>query len=176
MPADTTAHRTDEFCIAPGTEPGFSIGRDVWRIDLAERQLERASTREGPAARGRMAGDAVGGLRQIFAAREQCFARWLALARRDRIQAGRPEEERGRAGQASSQQDHGDEIAFHQMVLAASMVLSIGRRRSLTPVAAKMALARAGAAETVPTSPSPPGEASLVIRCTSKGGISLIRS
>jgi len=69
----------------------------------------------------------------------------------------------------------GDEIAFHQLVLAASMALSIGRRRSLTPVAAKMAFARAGAAETVPTSPSPPGEASLVIRCTSKGGISLIR-
>src|SRR5882757_5859573 len=138
MPADTTAHRTDKFCIAPSTESGFSIGRDVWRIDRAERQLERASTRKGPAARGGVAGDAVGGLRQIFAAREQRFARWLAWARRDRIQASGPEEERGRAGQASCQQDHGGgEIAFHQLVLAASMALSIGRRRSLTPVAAK---------------------------------------
>src|ERR1700719_4623705 len=175
MPADTTAHRTDKFCIAPSTEPGFSIWRDVWRIDRAERQLERASTRKRPAAGGRVAGDAVGGLRQIFAAREQRFARWLAWARRDGIQASGPEKERGRAGQTSCQQDHGDEIAFHQLVLAASMAVSIGRRRSLTPVAAKMAFARAGAAETVPTSPSPPGEASLVIRCTSKGGISLIR-
>src|SRR6476646_5149760 len=101
MPADTTAHRTDKFCIAPSTEPGFSIGRDVWCIDRAERQLERASTRKGPAARGRVAGDAVCGIRQIFAAREQRFARWLAWARCDRIQVSGPEEERGRTGQAS---------------------------------------------------------------------------
>ena len=175
MAADTTAHRTDKLCIAPGTEPGFSIGRDVWRIDRAERQLERASTREGPAARGSVAGDAVGGLCQIFAAREQRVAHRLPSARRDRIQASGPEEERGRARKASCQHDHGDERTFHQVVLATSMELSMGRRRSLTPVAAKMALARAGAAETVPTSPSPPGEASLVIRCTSNGGISSIR-
>src|SRR5271169_2113698 len=101
MPAHTATHRTDKFCIAPSTEPGFSIGRDVWRIDRAERQLERTSTRKGPAARGRVAGDAVGGLRHIFAAREQRFARWLAWARRDRIQASGPEEERGGAGQTS---------------------------------------------------------------------------
>src|ERR1700751_5797499 len=125
MPADTKAHRTDKFCIAPSTKPGFSIGCDVWCIDRAERQLERASTRKGPAARGRVAGDAVGGLRQIFAAREQRFARWLTWARRDRIEASGPEEERGRAGQASCQQHHGDAIAFHQLVLAASMALSI---------------------------------------------------
>src|SRR4249919_2361148 len=100
MPADTTAHCTDKFCIAPSTEPGFSIRRDVWRIDRAERQLERASTPKGPAAGGRVAGAAVGSLRQIFAPREQRFARWLAWARRDRIQASGPEEEGGRAGQA----------------------------------------------------------------------------
>src|ERR1700676_3632565 len=106
MPANTTAHCTDKFCIAPGTEPGFSIRRDVWRIDGAEWQLERASTREGPAARDRVARDAVGGRRQIFAACEQRLARWLARARRDRIEASRPEEERGRASQARCQQDH----------------------------------------------------------------------
>src|SRR5271167_3151886 len=102
MPTDTSAHRTDKFRIAPSAEPGFSIGRDVWRIDRAERQLERASTRKGRAARGRVAGDTVGRLCQIFAAGEQRFASWLAWARRDRIQASGPEEEEpGRAGQAS---------------------------------------------------------------------------
>ncbi len=53
---------------------------------------------------------------------------------------------------------------------------STGNSRTLTPVAAKMALHRAGAAAVVPASPTPPGGLSVGMWITSTAGVSLMRS
>ena len=53
---------------------------------------------------------------------------------------------------------------------------SIGRRRNGTPVAAKIALRRAGGPAVEPVSPMPPGRSPLLMMWTSIGGVSSMRS
>src|SRR5438270_13155445 len=66
--ADAAVQRTDEFGIAPQTDPSFFVRRDVGRIDSAERQRERKSSGKGLAAPERMASCAICRPDQIFAA------------------------------------------------------------------------------------------------------------
>ena len=61
--ADALAHRAHELIVAVGADAVLRIGRDVGRIDRAERQLERdASGKRLARIRHRVAGDAVGRL------------------------------------------------------------------------------------------------------------------
>ncbi len=68
---DTPVQGIQELRIAPVADAGFLVGRDVGRIDRAERKLERQTSGKWHAALRRVAGGAVGGARQIFAAPDQ---------------------------------------------------------------------------------------------------------
>src|SRR5258706_13590441 len=72
--------------------------------------------------------------------------------------------------------DQEDAAQVHASFLPARTSRSMGSRRRRLPVAAKMALARAGGPATVPVSPMAPRASPLGITCTSMGGVSSIRS
>src|SRR5262249_41373848 len=102
--ADAFVKRTQEIRIAPVSDAHLAVGRDIARVDPAEGEVEGKTAREGLAARRRMATDAIGCRREIFAARDEIslseFVRnscWLRsrvmieidmLARRERHRAG----------------------------------------------------------------------------------------
>ena len=58
---DALPHRAVEILQAVFADPGFLVGRDVGRIDRAERRAHLEAARERLAARHRMARDAVAG-------------------------------------------------------------------------------------------------------------------
>src|SRR2546430_17494067 len=64
------AHRLDEILLAPATDPGARMRRDVRAEERTERGRERAPAGIGLRARPRLgvAADAAGGLRNIEAA------------------------------------------------------------------------------------------------------------
>jgi len=66
--SDAAMNRFQELCVRPGADSGVPVRRDVGRIDRAERRDERETSCKRRAARSRVAGLAVGGTRQIFAA------------------------------------------------------------------------------------------------------------
>src|SRR4029077_18484390 len=90
---------------------------------------------------------------------------------------------RAAATEANSQCTHrSDETIISSIVLhedfsavAAMDARSIGNLRIRFPVAAKTALATAGAKGGTPVSPMPPGTSLLAMMCTSISGASLIR-
>src|ERR1700738_777127 len=61
--------RLDKILVAPRTNAGVLVGCDVRRIERAEGQREGHTPCKRLAARGCVAGDAVGGAREIFAPR-----------------------------------------------------------------------------------------------------------
>src|ERR1700756_912214 len=69
--------RSHEVIVAPGSDAGFLVRRDIARVNRPKWRLEGDAARERLPARKGMAGDAVSGPRQIFAARQ-----WLLDARR----------------------------------------------------------------------------------------------
>lgn len=60
-------HRAEELGVAPGPDPGCSIGGDVGRVERSERQAEGAPARIGLAALRGVARHAVGSLGEVLA-------------------------------------------------------------------------------------------------------------
>src|SRR5205823_6330083 len=150
--------------------------------------------REGLAARHRVAGSAIGGGGEILAARDQSRAGRLACARLHGVEPRRQEKEQQRRDEQHGQHAEYDAtlhasspaalpsqasvsepaaavsaITLSRAVSSISAARSNGSLRSRTPVAAKIALPSAGAAETVPDSPTPPGSSALSTTLTVKG-------
>src|ERR1700730_4699671 len=69
VPADALVQRLDKILVAPRTNAGVLVGCDVRRVERAEGQREGHPPCKRLAARGCVAGDAVGGAREIFAPR-----------------------------------------------------------------------------------------------------------
>ena len=112
MSPDTPMQRSHEFRIAPPTNPGFLIGRDVGRIDRTERKFEGAPARKWFAAGSRVAGGAIGRFGQILALRDKCGSSWLRVRGLDRFDRGRPKEEAcGRNRTDDTKSAYGDERA-----------------------------------------------------------------
>ena len=146
--ADASAQHAHPIVVRVTGDAGLRIGRDVGRIEHAERQLKGAPAGERLAARRGVAGFAIGGAGEVLAARDQ-----IRLAHRHGRQAGRCRAA-GHRGEQAVQGRHAH---------ATSWPLPKGSRRSRLPVAAKIALPKAGAAAAVPVSPMPPGASSLRI-------------
>ena len=65
--ADAVLHRVLEVGVAVGADARGLVGRDVGRVDGADRRLHRQAAREGLVARHAVTGDTVGGARDIGA-------------------------------------------------------------------------------------------------------------
>src|SRR5258708_38176616 len=160
-------------------DPRFRTGCNVGRIVRTERKFEGAPAPEWFAAGGRVAGGATGRFGQILPLRDECGSGWLRVRGLHRLDRGRPKEEASGCNRADDTQSaYGDERAppIHELSLLESSLRSTGRRRRLTPVASKIAFPSAGAADTVATSPRPPGPSSLSKTCTSIAEVSLSAS
>src|SRR5262249_8025193 len=81
----------------------------------------------------------------------------------------------GEGDQGGGAKDGGPRIAHDDLLQVVPSCLARGRRRMRLPVAAKMALAMAGAATDVPGSPMPPGAFALGTSTTSMAGASSMR-
>ena len=178
---DAAMHGVEEILIAVIADAGFLVGRDVGGIKRAERQLEAESAGIFLAARRGVADHAVRRLRQIFATLDNACLRQrgrhtgrigAAIIRQRHIRAGA---ERHRAG-AADNPDPYDQYYHHDggdaeqnatrgrahAFFPAISARSIGSRRNATPVAAKMALRKAGGPPLQPASPMPPGGSPLL--------------
>src|SRR5262245_24775215 len=109
-------HGTQEIRIAPRTDAGLDVRRDVGRVDRAEVRLERSAAREQFAALLRVAGLAVRGDGEIAALRQRIralevrrYAGGLAavISEGDTLAVG--EGHRARLPDAPRQQQPGDD-------------------------------------------------------------------
>src|ERR1700738_3296743 len=189
--SDALMQGSYKILVAPSADATFFVGRDVRRIERTKGQLESAATRKRFPRRRCVAGDAIGGSRQILAARHRIGSGekgryasrvWpMIISQLDTCAAGklggiaRMQHQPARC----HRRDHDHDSERHKLHRASHEERSwslTGNLRIRTPVAAKIALVRAGAAPTVPTSPIPPGASLLLIRCTSTIGASSMRS
>ena len=69
---DTVVHRADEFGFSPLANAGVGIGRDVGRVDRAERRFQRSPAGVENAARAGMADRAVAERGKLLAAGDGC--------------------------------------------------------------------------------------------------------
>jgi len=99
--ADALLHGLDELIVGPVADAGFLVRRDVGRVQRAERHLHRQAAGVGLAAFGDVAGQAVRGAGEVFAAFEQGVVRLLRHGRR------------AEQGQGSAQQAAGCESIVH---------------------------------------------------------------
>ena len=99
--ADALLHGLDELIVGPVADAGFLVRRDVGRVQRAERHLHRQAAGVGLATFGDVAGQAVRGAGQVFAAFEQGVVRLLRQGRR------------AEQGQGSAQQAAGCESIVH---------------------------------------------------------------
>ncbi len=105
--ADALTHRAYELIVAPVADAGFLVSGDVGAVNGAERQLEGEAACIRRAARRGVARHAVGGTRQVLAARQFVGdAGRRPGDRRRRLSAGGPQQRIQRV--SSRQHHHGD--------------------------------------------------------------------
>ena len=147
------AQGVEKIPIAVAADAGVFVGRDVGRVERAERQRKRQAAGIGGAARRGVADHAVGGSREIFAALDridigEIFGNagrigLVVIRQCNRVAAGKRQrslgeglhDERSRGDQDNGGNDYGAG-AHDSHALAASARRSIGSRRSAIPVAA----------------------------------------
>ena len=147
------AQGVEKILIAVIADAGVFVGRDVGRVERAERQRNRQAAGIVRAARRGVADQAIGGAREIFAAldligigeilRNAGRIGLVVIRERNRAAAGERQRSLGeslqgehdRGYQDNEDNDH-DAGAHDTHALTASARRSIGSRRSATPVAA----------------------------------------
>ncbi len=102
---DAIAQGAGEIGIRPGADPGVAVGRQVRRIDRAERRGDPLSARERPCRIGGVAARAVAGLDQHLAVGDQLQRRLGAKGRAGNCTAQR-QACNGQAGQNRPHRSH----------------------------------------------------------------------
>src|SRR5215831_17620610 len=107
-------HGASEGRLRPGADAGLRIGRDIGRIDHAERSCHRVAASELFAALRRVTGRAVAAARERFAPGDQlrCEAAWSR--QRDRSD-GRPPRQyaKAREPETSESNDRDEQLLDH---------------------------------------------------------------
>src|SRR4029077_11448586 len=148
-------HGVEEILIAVITDPGFLVRSDIGGIQRAEWQNQGKPAGIGPVARHRVAGPAICGARQIFAALDDIGileirgdAGWIAAAiiGERNVRSGKSggtwiEHLPGKDGCDHHQNENDKDYAArahrrYALPGTAIALRSIGNRRSATPVAA----------------------------------------
>src|SRR5215813_5697831 len=125
-------HGAPEGCLRPRADAGCRIGRDVGRVDHAERGCERVTAGEDLPTLGRVTLRAIAAVREGFALGDQIRREAVRSRPRDRADARPPRQHaKAREPETSENDDGYEQLLEHRVLrrlgwLASSISYSLG--------------------------------------------------